>query len=134
MYSEGSRTLDLREPWRPHAVIDLLASRLDRGSAVLEFGGGGSTAFFADRAGSVTTVEHDQAWRDAIARSLETSSNVDELFRSSDDRYPQYVAADDEMEDESLAVVLVDGRQRVACAPSAMPKVKPGVWTKPTSS
>lgn len=124
--SVGSSTLDLREPWLPYSVIDLLTTRLDRSASVLEFGGGGSTAFFADRVGSVTTVEHDQAWRDAIAQSLESSSNVRVLFRSSANDYADYVAAADEMDDESLDVVLVDGRQRVACARSAMPKLKPG--------
>jgi hypothetical protein len=51
--TRGKSTVSLRVPWLPFDVIRLLADEVLPTSRVFEFGGGGSTAWFADRAAAV---------------------------------------------------------------------------------
>ena len=69
--TRGRSTLDVRLPWLPFAVIDFLAEEVGRESRIFEYGGGGSTAWFADRAGQVVTVEHDEAWYRTLVQAIE---------------------------------------------------------------
>jgi hypothetical protein len=122
----GHSTLELRQPWLPYGLIELLDQRLDASSRVLEYGGGGSTAFFADRVGEVISVEHDEGWHGAISEAMAGVPNVHVLLRTDADDFAGYVGAVEEQDDDSLDVVLVDGRRRVRCAAAARTKVKPG--------
>ena len=146
-----------RQPWITFPCIDLLKGKLNQSSTVFEYGGGGSTLFFLDRAGEVVTVEHDGQWFDkleAIIRSGNDSSrkwkgnfitpgqlepglhpdasNPDDYF-SSDSNFQQhtfkkYAAKIDEFPPGYFDVVLVDGRARPSCIKHAIPKLKKGGW------
>lgn len=119
-------TLDLRLPWLPFNAIEVLERRLDSSSRVFEFGGGGSTLWFADRVGEVVTAEHDPGWTSVLAEHTALLPNVTLLARSSADEYATYVTAIAGYPDEYFDVVVVDGRERVRCFEHAMPKVRPG--------
>jgi hypothetical protein len=54
--------LDLEQPWFSYAAIDFLENYLTRDMTVFEYGSGGSTIFFARRAGSVVSVEDNPEW------------------------------------------------------------------------
>lgn len=71
--------LELGLPWMPYSVIDFLDRRLDRNSVVVELGSGGSTLFFADRAGRVITLEENDPWASDVGEALAERgfSNVD---------------------------------------------------------
>jgi predicted O-methyltransferase YrrM len=64
--------LDLELPWFSYAAIDFLEEHLSPTMSVFEYGSGGSTIFFARRAGSVTSVEDNPEWfnrvRDRVAQ------------------------------------------------------------------
>lgn len=124
--TKGRSTLDVRTPWLPFAVIDLLEERVDRTSHVFEYGGGGSTAWFADRVGEVVTIEQDDEWYKALAASMKDLDHVNIIPASPNNGFRDYVAAIDNYADGTFDVVLVDGRERVACVERAAPKVKPG--------
>ncbi len=106
-----------RVPWLPFAAIDNLATYVTPESRVFEFGGGGSTAWFADRGASVTTAEHDPEWAQMIRDAV---PQVD--LRRVDG--PDYPAAIDD--DAPYDIVLVDGEQRVECVRHGMAKVGRG--------
>src|SRR5688572_27506537 len=48
-------------PWLPAAAVSFLDDKL-AGLSVFEWGSGGSTLWFAERARSVVSVEHDPVW------------------------------------------------------------------------
>jgi predicted O-methyltransferase YrrM len=116
-------TLDVRLPWLPFAVIDMLAEEVGRESRIFEYGGGGSTAWFADRAGQVVTVEHDEAWHGALVAAMGDFDNVDLIWT---ENLEEYVATIDSYSEEPFDVIVVDGRERVACVERAMHRLKPG--------
>lgn len=127
--SYGHTNLELRQPWLPFEVIDLLGARVGDGTKVFEYGGGGSTAWFADHVGAtgrVVTVEHDPKWSRLLADKLAGEANVELLTPSAANDFAAYVAAIDSYPDNFFDVVVVDGRERVRCFEHAVPKVKRG--------
>lgn len=125
----------MRVPWWPYEATTWVAEHLPLGARVFEYGGGGSTLWLEDHGAIVTVVDHDEMWfqqlREAVLPSTslmhrgtisigKISSDVDPGF------FDDYVAAINDELDNSLDLVIVDGRARVECVRRAMPKVKPG--------
>jgi hypothetical protein len=143
---DGSNPLADGMPWVTFAAIDWLEEMLRPADRVFEWGSGGSTLFFARRAGHVVSIEHDRAWSEAVEAARSPFAHVErrlvepELAAPTDPRFASgarnwkgrdfsaYVAAIEGEADESLDLVLVDGRARPACLEAAMPKIKPGGW------
>lgn len=119
-------TLESRMAWLPFRVISVLEQHLGPTSRVFEYGGGGSTVWFADRAGMVVTVEHDDDWFPILRDAVANLDQVAVLHRTAEGNYGGYVGAIDDFDDDSFDVVVVDGRERVRCLREAMPKVRPG--------
>jgi predicted O-methyltransferase YrrM len=133
-------------PWLTFRAIRWLASNIDRSMRVFEYGSGGSTLFFARRAGEVVSVEHDPEWYARTSAALEGEGirNCTYLLRppeaqavvrfaSSDPAYSKldfadYVSAVDSYPDRSFDLVSVDGRARPACLSAGLGKVKAGGW------
>src|ERR1041385_4442123 len=59
---EGKNSMDDRLPWLGFSVIGQLKEKVGKGYRIFEYGGGGSTLFFLDRAKEVVTVEHNAEW------------------------------------------------------------------------
>jgi hypothetical protein len=140
-------------PWMVFAAIDRLRRHLRPDMRVFEWGSGGSTLFFARRAGQVIAVEHDEKWaaqvREACAGHSHGHVMVDFIppdatppavtFDPADpshayssakayhglsfQHYTERILA---FPDAHFHVVVVDGRARPACLRHALPKVKPG--------
>lgn len=137
-------------PWITFPALRYLRRRIGPGDRVFEFGSGGSTIFFARHCADVCSIEHDPAWADRVRGRLDTlgmhncvlrhvapepdpasASGLRPPYRSDaegwgDVSFERYVHAIDEMAEQSLDVVLVDGRARADCLRRAIPKVKPG--------
>ncbi|PJI94718.1 class I SAM-dependent methyltransferase [Luteimicrobium subarcticum] len=119
--------LDVGLPWLAFAVIRRLDEIVGPQTTVFEFGGGGSTVWFAQRAGKVVTVEHDTEWASLLTERFADVPNVEiRHVAAPGGDYDAYVAAVDDLPDESVDLVVVDGRSRVRCATAAMSKVRPG--------
>lgn len=128
-------TIELRSPWWPYSAIDWVGAALPQHPRVFEFGGGGSTLWLEDQGAAVTVVEHDEHWHHQLAPLLGTGTRL--LFRpttasgaitsvAAPGYFDSYVNAIEEEADNSLDLVIVDGRARVECARQAKSKVKPG--------
>jgi hypothetical protein len=119
-------TMDLGLPWLPFEIIDRLDQFLSPSSRVFEYGGGGSTLWFAQRAGEVVTAEHDPDWLEVLRARTAELSNVTILAGSPANEYADYVPAIDAYPDGYFDVVVIDGRERVRTFERSVPKVKPG--------
>lgn len=124
--SMGRTTMSAELPWLPFAVIDRLERELSPASSVFEFGGGGSTLWFARRVHRVVTVEHDPHWFPQLEAAVGTRRECTLIRGHAEDDYADYVGAIDAFPDASFDAVVVDGRERVRCFERALPKVKPG--------
>lgn len=128
-------------PWWTFAASDEVDRFLrDRpGARVFEWGSGASTLWLAKRAGSVTSVEHDEAWADAVHPWLPHNAELlvvpPEPLRGdagvpSGKRgfagldFADYVAAIDGVPGR-FDLIVVDGRAREACLARALPRLSP---------
>ena len=145
--------IDVELPWLTFGSIDYLEAHVGRSSRVFEFGSGGSTMFFASRAGSVVSVEHDAIWARRVVQQIARKgwSNCDlrfvapvsqpqivecdpadpDSYATADDTYracsfKDYVTSIDRYPDGHFDVVLIDGRARPSCAKHAARKVARG--------
>jgi predicted O-methyltransferase YrrM len=127
------------KPWLCPGTIDFCEKNLRKPMKGVEFGSGRSTIWFADRLGSLTSVEHAPQWHAQVRKMLSDRgvANVDYRLVALDhpeeqpeaETYastPKYVAVLDEFADESLDFVLVDGHYRTTCIRHCLGKLKPG--------
>jgi len=82
--------LDLELPWIAYGAIDFLDDYLNPQMNICEYGTGGSTIFFGRRAGTVYSIENDEAWYAAVAGKVETLAlrNIDIVLKPFDPRNP----------------------------------------------
>jgi predicted O-methyltransferase YrrM len=145
-------------PWLTFAAIGRLKHILRPSMRVFEYGSGGSTLFFARRAASLITIEHDPAWGQKVAAALAARgySNCElrvvlpvqverdampdtsdpDTYASSDEAsagcsFEAYARTIDAYPDGHFDLVCIDGRARPSCSKHALPKVAMGgyiVW------
>jgi len=138
-------------PWLTLPAIDALQKFLEPDMRVFEYGSGGSTLFFARRAGEVVSMEHDADWHENLQSRIEEEGiqnctlhhippslksemeNPDpadpESYVSSSDQYAgmsfyDYATKIESYPDKYFDVVVVDGRARPSCFKHAIAKVK----------
>lgn len=115
---------------------------------VLEYGGGGSTAFFLARVARLVTIEHHPGWGEVLQQRFGEDPRWSLLLRPPgevrggdpavpEDRttshpkmagrdFTEYVEAIRSAGVEAFDLVLVDGRSRPACLLEAARHVRPG--------
>jgi hypothetical protein len=67
-------------PWYTYPCLDFLRNRSYEGKKILEFGGGQSTLWWAQRAQKIVTFEGDKSWYDKIKGNM--PANVDLILVS----------------------------------------------------
>ena len=116
-------------PWLVRTALPFIEQRLKPGATGIEWGSGRSTAWFAERAAHVTTVEDDSAWVEIVKDSLNRqglASKVDirQIALSDETGYPGVAT---EFAPSSVDFVLVDGsRQRGECSIAGIGLVREG--------
>lgn len=95
-------------PWLNFTIIDLLGERLSKDLAMLEYGSGHSTLFFAARVGRIVSVEHNAGWADEVEPQLPDNASLVRV----DDKLAYSKAP---VSDGPFDVILVDGIEREAC-------------------
>lgn len=129
-----SAPLDLRVPFWPYDAVRFVQRRLPYAATVFEYGSGGSTLWLTDQGALVTAVEHHPDWHRRLEAADPRLGVM--LYEPADDGeirtvmtagyFDDYVGAIDDVTDDSLDMVIVDGRARVECVDRAMAKVRPG--------
>jgi hypothetical protein len=140
-------------PWITFSSMNYLKGFLKKEMKVFEYGGGGSTLFFAKYVGELVTVEHDKEWFNRINEEMSVNHSVNwkpnlifaervesttqlkkerpgDYFSANEDfsqfTFRQYAAAIDQYPEQYFDVVLVDGRARPSCMFHSLMKVKVG--------
>lgn len=122
-------------PWLTENAIYLLDNWIRSTDLGFEWGSGRSTIWLARRARRLISVEHDETWY-ARVRQLIEADHLEEVVdyrfvpchlsgADEPDSHP-YADVIDQLEDESLDWVLVDGRIRLTCMRTAMAKLRVG--------
>jgi precorrin-6B methylase 2 len=103
-------------PWVTYSFIDFIKDRITKNHRVFEYGSGNSTIFYAERAGSVTSVEHDQGWFNMIKKSSPANAEMIFCELERDGEYAKKAAS----LPEKFDIIIVDGRDRVNCCKYAV--------------
>jgi hypothetical protein len=103
-------------PWVTYPFINFITPRLKKKFSVFEFGSGNSTLFYAERVGTVTTVEHDRQWYEKMQKLI--PANVTLLFRENyrTGGYSKAILQQNTMYD----IIIIDAVDRYKCATYAV--------------
>jgi hypothetical protein len=105
---------DMKMPWLSMPAIDFLEENLKKNMEVIEFGGGGSTFYFAKKTKSVTTIESNEGWIEKLQNAINDTdiTNVKLEFKPFLVDTPKklkespYIAT---LSDKKYDVILIDG-------------------------
>ena len=122
-------TLETGLPWLSWACVDYLRGFLKPGMEVFEYGGGGSTIFFAGHGCKVTTVEGYADWVQTIEAKLQElnlEAEIRHVDLQDDDRVVRSRYVRQVHDGGPWDLVLVDGTFRLECLAEARTELKPG--------
>jgi len=119
--------------WVSWAALDFLRDHVKPGMRVFEWGGGGSTVFFADLGAHVTCVETNRGWADKIAvHCKKFGERVDiRLIQAEEDPAKEHEYYGSVSIGHPWDMILVDNWEggvfsRMRCAEVSRRSVKPG--------
>ncbi|WP_156914918.1 class I SAM-dependent methyltransferase [Rubidibacter lacunae] len=102
-------------PWLTYPAIAFLSKRIQRDMAVFEYGSGNSTFWWSQRVARVVACEHDAKWYTSMKERV--PSNVDyRHYEREDGKYSRAILE----YHREFDVVVIDGRDRVACAKNSL--------------
>lgn len=98
-------------PWVTYSFIDFIKERINKTQHIFEYGSGSSTIFYAERAGSVTSVEHDKGWFDKVKNTSPANAEMIFCHLEKDGEYAKKAT----LLNKKFDIIIVDGRDRVNC-------------------
>lgn len=98
-------------PWVTYSFIDFIKERIDKTHHIFEYGSGNSTIFYAERAGTVTSVEHDKSWFDKVKNTSPANAEMIFCHLERNGAYAKKAT----LLDKKFDIIIVDGRDRVNC-------------------
>ena len=101
-------------PWITYPCIHFLETRIQSSHRIFEYGSGNSTLWFAKRAKSIVSVEHDRDWHRYMKRKLPDNARI--RYVPLGDSYPKAILDEEGFFD----IIVIDGRMRVSCAQRAL--------------
>ena len=107
-------------PWYTYPAIEYLSELDYRQKKIFEFGCGNSSAFWAQRALKVTSIEDNPKWFAKWQQDFK-QNNLDIRLREEAAAYQNAIAEDNELYD----VIIIDGKYRKECAISAIKYLAP---------
>lgn len=112
-------------PWLTPGAINFLQDfcKENPKAKILEFGSGASTIWFAKQGMNLTSIEHDIHWYSAVSLQLQ---NIDTNHISYILHPRPYSIVCNRFADKYFDLILVDGRDRVACVKSSISLLKSG--------
>lgn len=114
-------------PWYTYAAIEFLSRRVEHRLSVFEYGSGNSTLWWLERSHRVVSCEHDAAWHQRMQSILPVDAEYLLVELGQLGRYARSILA----YGQAFDIVVIDGRDRVACASASLEALRPGgviVW------
>jgi len=123
------------EPWYTRGAIEFLHENIKDSFEILEYGCGSSTPWFAQRAKSITSIEHNKQWIDNVVRAtpekLMEKINITHIPNKKSGKniggdgfyYDEYVDYINSM-NMFFDLICLDGRSRSACIKNSINYVK----------
>ena len=105
-------------PWYTFPAIHFLSTVDFTEQAVLEFGGGQSTIWWAERAAYVFSLENNPHWFNYINHKIREKPNVDFFLCENLEDYAS------KPKDKQFDLIIIDGGDRYLCAQTALKVVK----------
>ena len=128
--------LQLQLPWFSLASIKFLDRFITQSMEVFEYGAGGSTLYFAKRAGKVVSTENEQGWVEQVEQALaaENLHNAEVQYRPFDFFHAEGFGESGYLHsipDRLFDVIVIDSAEesqevRPACFHHAEARVRPG--------
>ena len=101
-------------PWLTYPALAFLGERVRPEMTVFEYGSGNSTLWWGERVARLVSCEHDKEWYSRF-RSRISADHIRYLWRRHKGGCPDY-AAEILHYHKEFHLLVIDGRQRVACA------------------
>ncbi|PWS28134.1 FkbM family methyltransferase [Pedobacter yonginense] len=98
-------------PWVTYSFIDFIKDRINKEQHIFEYGSGSSTIFYAKKAASVTSVEHDKSWFDMVKSTSPPNAEMIFCKLEKNGEYAQKAS----LINKKFDIIIVDGRDRVNC-------------------
>ena len=114
-------------PWYPYAATAFLEQRVTRHMSVFEYGSGSSTLWWSERVSRVVSCEHDRDWYERLRPRLPPNVEYMHVELEPGGDYSRAVSK----YSCAFDVIVIDGRDRVACALNVPDALKPDgviVW------
>ncbi|MCX2432282.1 FkbM family methyltransferase [Pedobacter sp. GR22-10] len=108
-------------PWVTYSFIDFIKGRITKSQHIFEYGSGSSTIFYAERAGEVTSVEHDKGWFDKVKGTSPANAEMIFCELHRDGEYARKAT----LLDKKFNIIIVDGRDRVNCCKYSLNALSP---------
>jgi hypothetical protein len=99
-------------PWYTYGAIAFLEPRLRANMSIFEFGSGNSTLWWSRRVSRVASCEHDSDWYEDVRSRLPSNVEYRLATLGENGEYAQSVLQGH----RTFDIVVIDGRDRVACA------------------
>lgn len=143
-------------PWMARDAVEYIQKHILPTHHVFEWGSGSSTLFFAERAAAVSSVEHNERWRDSVwsevmhrglaekvrlayrppekwAPGLAMKRTHPKAYRSHaaqcrDETFRAYVLRIEQYPPKRFDWIVIDGRSRNSCAMHAIRHLKRPGW------
>lgn len=108
-------------PWYCYPSIAFLDSRVSDSLEIFEYGCGNSTLWWASRVKHVVSCEHNQSWYGRLLACVPDNVELRYQGLGTGGDYAKQASVDGPRYD----VVVIDGRDRVSCAPYALAGLSP---------
>lgn len=113
-------------PWLVPEAIAFIEEHINADVEVFEYGSGGSTIWFSERARSVTTVDHSVKWYKWLKKQISSKEieNISPHLSIKRDEYVKFINKTKKMYD----IILVDGLEvfRNACVRASYNRISKG--------
>jgi hypothetical protein len=100
-------------PWYTYPAVHFLSTLNISDLTILEFGGGQSSIWWAQRARSVTTLETDRDWFQEIEKRSKAEGSLECVYCRTEEEQADWPIGSE------FDIVIVDGGNRLRCAETA---------------